>query len=982
VALSVHTHRPMASGADILVIDDDPVIRETVGEVLRERGHHVDPVDRGEDALERIGRARPVDLAIVDCRLPDISGLDLLRRIKTRSPDTEVILLTGHASLDGALAAMAGDASSYLVKPVDTAQLLSTVDRALARKGLLRALRDSEERYRLIAESMTEALFLLDLDGALAMVNAYGEQLTGFRSDELVGRPVFSVLDRTGAMLVREGLEAVRAGRKVAPQFECQVVRRDGRRTPVEVTCTSIVRSGEVVGRLAVARDISERRQAQAVQALLSSIVESSEDAIVGRTLEGRIISWNPAAERLYGYRAEEAIGRSISLIVPPERRDELPGILVRLHHGQRISNFETACLTKGGRRIDVSLTISPIRDAAGRVTGASTTARDITGRLRAERTARALSQVGHELLGTLDLDQIATRIVRAVLDVFRAQRAVLYELETESRTLVCVAAAGPADAAKWVGCHLPAGAGIAWLAVNARHMVASEDATVDGPLAERAHESFVEESGQSVIAVPLMGQERVLGALMVGSDPDRVYSAEEQHLLAVFGDQAALALRNAQLFTETERGRYIAERLAAVSRSVPHSLTFAELGRQIADGIAGLLDARGAAVYRLDPETWDLARIAVSSGRDASLRADPVLPRGAGIEGVAAATRQPVPTGDLLEDPRVVLSPEERQRVSTSGCAAALALPLLVQGRVVGALAARDRTGRSWSAEDIALARAFADQAAVALENSHLYQTLQSALDDVRSGQQELIETERLRAIASLTDGVTDYVRQVLQMIMGKVQVVLPQLEGTPGHEQLATIKTTVKEAAKVLKRLQSFAEVRTVGAAPPLDFNEVVRAALDATRPCCTIGDGADARHVEVCFDCGALPPVAGEASVLIEAMTGVLMNAIEAQPEGGAITVKTWADAAHVLCTVRDDGAGITPDAQRRALEPFFTTKAGEHKGLGLNVAYGLLRRHGGDLEIAPAPGQGTVVTVRLPVLRAADTPGSRPAGSGAA
>lgn len=960
----------MASGADILLIDDDPVVRETVGEVLREHGHHVDPVEGGEAALARFGRSRPVDLAIVDYRLPDISGLDLLRRIKTRSPDTEVILMTGHASLDSALAAMAGDASSYLVKPVDTAQLLSTVDRALARKGLLRALRDSEERYRLIAESMTEALFLLDLDGALAMVNAYGEQLTGFRSDELMGRPVFSVLDRAGAMLVREGLEAVRSGRKVAPRFECQVVRRDGRRTPVEVTCTSIVRQGEVVGWLAVARDISERKQAQAVQALLSSIVESSEDAIVGRTLEGRIISWNPAAERLYGYSAEEAIGRSISLIVPPERRDELPGILVRLHQGQRISNFETVCLTKAGRRIDVSLTISPIRDAAGRVTGASTTARDITGRLRAERTARALSQVGHELLGTLELDQIASRIVRAVLDVFQAQRAVLYELEPESRTLVCVAAAGPADAAKWVGCHLPAGAGIAWLAVNARHMVASEGATEDGPLGERAHEPFVEESGQSVIAVPLMGQERVLGALMVGSDADRVYTAEEQHLLAVFGDQAALALRNAQLFTETERGRYIAERLAAVARSVPHSLTFAALGRQIADGIAGLLDARAAAVYRLNPETWELARVATSSGPGAASGADVTLPRGAGIEGVAAATRQPVPTGDLLADPRVALSPEARREVAATGCGAALALPLLVQGRVVGAIAARDRTGRTWSAEDIALARAFADQAAVAMDNSHLYQSLQSALDEVRAGQQELIETERLRAIASLTDGVTDYVRQVLQMIMGKVQVVLPQLEGTPGHEQLASIKTTVKEAAMVLKRLQSFAEVRTVSAAPPLDFNDVVQAALDATRPCCTIGDGADARHVAVGFDRGALPPVAGEASGLIEAVTGVLMNAIEAQPEGGTIAVKTWADDAHVLCTVRDGGPGVSPDAQRRALEPFFTTKAGEHKGLGLNVAYGLLRRHGGDLEIAPAPERGTVVTVRLPVLRPAD------------
>jgi signal transduction histidine kinase len=418
------------------------------------------------------------------------------------------------------------------------------------------------------------------------------------------------------------------------------------------------------------------------------------------------------------------------------------------------------------------------------------------------------------------------------------------------------------------------------------------------------------------------------------------------------------------------------------VSRSVPQSLTFAELGRQIADGIAGMLDARGAVVYRLDPETWELARVATSSGTAAALRADLTLPRGAGIEGVAAAIRQPVATADLLEDPRVVLSPQGRQELSASGWGAALALPLLVQGRVVGALAARDRTGRSWSAEDIALARAFADQAAVALENSHLYQSLQSALDSVRAGQQELVETERLRAVASLTDGVTDYVRQVLQMIMGKVQVVLPQLEGTPGYEQLATIKSTVKEAAKVLKRLQSFAEARTVGAAPPLDFNEVVRAALEATRPCCTIGDGPEARHVEVVFDRGGLPPVAGEASMLIEAVTGVLMNAIEAQPAGGAITVKTWADESHVLCTVRDAGAGITPDAARRALEPFFTTKAGEHKGLGLNVAYGLLRRHGGDLEIVPASGGGTVVTFRLPVLQSAGASSSRPTGFDAA
>src|SRR5260370_42610034 len=167
VALPVHIPPGMASGADILVIDDDPVVRETVGDVLREHGHHVDRVDRGQDALTRVGQPRPGDLAIVHCRLPDPSGLDLLHNIKTRSPETEVILITGHASLDGALAAMAG-AASYLVKPVDTAQLLSAVDRALARQGLLRPLRGFDERYRLITESLTEALFLLGLAGPLA----------------------------------------------------------------------------------------------------------------------------------------------------------------------------------------------------------------------------------------------------------------------------------------------------------------------------------------------------------------------------------------------------------------------------------------------------------------------------------------------------------------------------------------------------------------------------------------------------------------------------------------------------------------------------------------------------------------------------------------------------------------------------------------------------------------------------------------------
>jgi len=137
-------------------------------------------------------------------------------------------------------------------------------------------------------------------------------------------------------------------------------------------------------------------------QALLAAIVDSSEDAIVSKTLDGRIQSWNAGAERLFGYTAEEAIGQSVLLIIPPERAAEEDDILARIRSGERIGHFETVRLTKDGRRIDVSLTISPIRDSAGRVIGASKIARDITPEKRAVEAMREADRVKDEFLAIL----------------------------------------------------------------------------------------------------------------------------------------------------------------------------------------------------------------------------------------------------------------------------------------------------------------------------------------------------------------------------------------------------------------------------------------------------------------------------------------------------------------------------------------------------------------------------------------------------
>ena len=175
----------------------------------------------------------------------------------------------------------------------------------------------------------------------------------------------------------------------------------------------------------------------------LAAIVDSSDDAIVGKTLEGTIVSWNRGAERIYGYSAEEAVGQSINIIVPPEQSDEVPNFLEKLSLGERVEHFETIRVRKDGERIDVSLTISPIRDASGVVVGASTVSRDITEqkmlREQATRRAKELLEVSTPVLQVWEGVVVAPFI--GTLDTQRAQQFMerLLEKIVETNSVVAL---------------------------------------------------------------------------------------------------------------------------------------------------------------------------------------------------------------------------------------------------------------------------------------------------------------------------------------------------------------------------------------------------------------------------------------------------------------------------------------------------------------------------------------------------------------
>jgi PAS domain S-box-containing protein len=284
--------------------------------------------------------------------------------------------------------------------------VIGTVRDITERKRAEEAVRRASAYNRSLIEASLDPLVTIAPDGKISDVNNATEKVTGLSRQQLLGTDFSDYFSDSGK--ARAGYEQVfREG--LVQDYELEIRHRDGHVTPVLYNA-SVYRdeAGVVIGVFAAARDISERKRAEESRAYLASIVESSDDAIVGESPEGVIRSWNRGAERLYGYAASEVLGQSVLLLVPPERQEELAGLLRRIRQGEAIEHHETTRVTKGGRRIDVSVSISPLKSAGGEVVGASTIARDITERKRVDAALRQVNAYNRSLIEA-SLDPLVT---------------------------------------------------------------------------------------------------------------------------------------------------------------------------------------------------------------------------------------------------------------------------------------------------------------------------------------------------------------------------------------------------------------------------------------------------------------------------------------------------------------------------------------------------------------------------------------------
>jgi PAS domain S-box-containing protein len=355
--------------------------------------------------LQRALKERAWDIIISDYRLPDFTGLDALKLVRDAGLDTPFISVSGALGEQQAVEVMRAGANDYLMKD-NLARLVPVIRRELReaegrqhRRQVQEELDQSRKDLEDFFEYAVIGVHFARPDGVIIRANQAELDLLGCSRDEYVGHDRAEF--HADVESEQEMMRLLRAGETLR-DFECQLRCRDGSVKTVLVNGNARFQNGELVHTRCFTRDVTELKRAQATISHLASLVSSSLDAIVGARLDLTVVSWNAGAEKLFGYTAVEMIGKPLSQLQHPNRPDELPSIFDRLSRGERIEGHETVGTRKGGRRVPISLTVSPILGEDSSIGGLSLIARDITTRKEEEEERLQLIKELSEALASV----------------------------------------------------------------------------------------------------------------------------------------------------------------------------------------------------------------------------------------------------------------------------------------------------------------------------------------------------------------------------------------------------------------------------------------------------------------------------------------------------------------------------------------------------------------------------------------------------
>jgi len=403
------------SQARILLVDDDPRVRRVISTMLsRHSGWEIcGEAGDGQQSVE-LARTTNPDLILMDVCMPVMNGLDATRILRREIPRVDVILVSQNDPKVISHQAAEVGARAYCSKSDLARNLVPIIERTLEGRHRKRtdtafqvfARGPNDQASNLLAaivDSSDNVIISKNLDGIITSWNTTAQRVFGYSAKEAIGAHITLIIPKDRLPEEDGIISRVKRGERIE-HFDTVRQRKDGTLIDISLTISPVRdSSGRIVGASKVAREITDRKRAERSTALLAAIVDSSDDAIVSKTLDGIITSWNKSAQQMFGYLPEEAVGKHITLIIPRDRWDEEAGIIDRLRRGERVDHFQTVRRRKDGSLVDVSLTISPVKDSSGNIVGASKVARDISAAVRAAEALRGSEEELRRLSQSLD---------------------------------------------------------------------------------------------------------------------------------------------------------------------------------------------------------------------------------------------------------------------------------------------------------------------------------------------------------------------------------------------------------------------------------------------------------------------------------------------------------------------------------------------------------------------------------------------------
>ena len=572
VALTTLLQATAADRAAILFFDDDGVIRFKASRGLSDQyqaavtGHS--PWPRGTlDARSLVISDVEADESVAGFR-------DVLWREGIRA--LAFVPLALDAGVIGKFMLYYSQPSECTSDELEIAETIAAhVALATEHKRAALALGNSEQRLQAILDNSANVISLKDLQGRYLLVNRRYEELFHVTKAEVAGRTDYDIFPREMADRFQANDRAVLAAGKPMT-IEESAPHDDGIHSYISTKFPLQGPDLAVTGVCGIATDITERKQLEAASQRLAAIVESSDDAIISKDLNGVITSWNHGAERIFGYAPAEVIGKPISILTAPDRLDEMPAILTKIKQGQRVEQYETRRRRKDGQIIDVALTVSPVRNAAGEIVGASKIARDISNRKRAEqeraqllsreqearRTAELLNRVATRLSAQLDLEKLVQEVTDLATALVGAEFGSLFHNVTNEKgeTSVLHAVSGEAREA-FSDFPVPRSPELFEstfqlfeATFRGTGVVRCDDLTQDVRFGKNApHYGVPGQPLRSYLAAPVVARSgEVLGGLFFGHSMPGRFTETHAEIVTGIAAQAAIAMDNARLFEQT----------------------------------------------------------------------------------------------------------------------------------------------------------------------------------------------------------------------------------------------------------------------------------------------------------------------------------------------------------------------------------------------------------------------------------------------